>query len=333
MTLAQAAEIGACLLRRPESAEKILGGVASPQEATETDLIFLTDPKYRAALKESKAAACVVEEKWLDYLPKHMEALVSDNPYLAYARIATALFPPHVPAPDAHPLACVDASAVIREDCAIEPFAVIDAGVRVGKGSIVGSHCRIGKGVHIGDRARIGAGCVISCAVIGDDVEMLPGARIGQDGFGFATDRRTGRHVSVPQLGIVRIGHRVSIGSNTTIDRGALGDTIIEDDARIDNLVQIGHNVRIGKGAVIVAQVGVAGSSHVGAYAQLGGQVGVAGHLRIGEGARVAAQSGVATDLAPGAAYGGAPAEPIVRWHRKNSWLTRMATQKRKQDE
>ena len=330
LTLAEAAAIGQCTLDDGDLGAREISGVAAPSSATSNDLAFLSDLKYRDALRESKAAACVIEEKWRDYVPQGMAALFSSNPYHSYALIATALFPTAKTTGTVHPSAVIDATAIIGAHSDVGAFVTVDSDVHIGEGASIAPNVHIGKGVHIGKNVRIAAGCTISHAIIGDDVEILPGARIGQEGFGFATDTATGRHVSMPQLGIVRIGHRVSVGANTTVDRGALGDTIIEDDARLDNLVQIGHNVRIGKGAIVVAQVGIAGSARIGAYAMLGGQVGVAGHLTIGDKAKIAAQSGVATDLEPNGAYGGAPAEPLKRWHRKNFWLSRMALSDKK---
>jgi UDP-3-O-[3-hydroxymyristoyl] glucosamine N-acyltransferase len=194
---------------------------------------------------------------------------------------------------------------------------VIEDGVEIEEGSVIGSNSYIGHNVKIGKGVRIDTNVTITNSIIGSSVVILPGARIGQDGFGFATHQ--GKHRKIFHTGRVIIEDDVEIGSNTTIDRGALKDTIIRKGARLDNLVQVAHNVNIGEGSILVSQVGVAGSTHVGKYCAFGGQAGFAGHLKIADGVRVGGQAGVQHDIdEPGATYFGTPASPIRDWQKQN---------------
>jgi UDP-3-O-[3-hydroxymyristoyl] glucosamine N-acyltransferase len=200
---------------------------------------------------------------------------------------------------------------------------VIEDGVVIGNNSSIDHNSVIKRNVVIGNNTKIASNVTISHSVIGNNVIIHPGTRIGQDGFGFASDH-TG-HLKVPQLGIVKIGDFVEIGANTTIDRGSAQDTIIGDMCQIDNLVQLGHNVQLGKACVIVAQVGIAGSTKLGDFVILGGQVGVAGHLKIGNQVQVAAQSGIAQNIEDKQIMGGSPAVPIRQWHKQTFCLKKLA--------
>jgi UDP-3-O-[3-hydroxymyristoyl] glucosamine N-acyltransferase len=255
-----------------------------------------------------------------------MALLTSEAPYKSYA-VAAAMFHPRAePVPGVHQAAVVDASAAVADGCRIEAGAVVGEHAQIGARCLIGANAVIGPGVEIGEDSRIGPGATVSHSLIGSRVSIYPGARLGQDGFGFAPDPKG--HVKVPQLGRVVIEDDVEIGANTTIDRGAGPDTVIGQGCWIDNLVQIAHNVQLGRGCVIVAQVGISGSTKIGDFVQIGGQAGLTGHLTIGTGARIAAQAGIMRDIEPGATYGGSPAVPVRIWHRQSAALARLAKSK-----
>ncbi|MCD8526176.1 MAG: UDP-3-O-(3-hydroxymyristoyl)glucosamine N-acyltransferase, partial [Alphaproteobacteria bacterium] len=221
------------------------------------------------------------------------------------------------------PQAVIHPSATIGKGSHVEALAVIEAGVQVGEGAFIESGAIIKKNVCIGTHAKIGSNAVISHAAIGDYVSIYRGVCIGQDGFGFAID--PAGYVKVPQLGRVIIGDHVEIGANTTIDRGAGPDTVIGSGTWIDNLVQIGHNVKIGRGCIIVSQAGISGSTEVEDYVAIGGQAGITGHLKIGKAAKVAAQAGVMRDVPPGETVLGAPAMPSRQFMRQVAALGKLA--------
>lgn len=296
----------------------------SPIEtAKETQLSFLISAKYLTSFKNSKAGFCFVNEKFADKAPDSMIALVHNNPYKAYAIIASKFYENKVILGNIANNAIISKSSKIGNNCYIGNFVVIEDNVIIGDNCYIDHNTVIKKSVVIGNSVRIASNVTISHAVIGDDVIIHPGAKIGQDGFGFASDS-TG-HLKVPQLGLVKIGNKVEIGANTTIDRGSSQDTVIADMVQIDNLVQLGHNVKIGKASVIVAQVGIAGSTKIGDFSVLGGQVGVSGHLNIGSGVQVAAQSGVTKDIDNGQVMGGYPAVPVRQWHRQTATLAKIS--------
>lgn len=297
--------------------------VTSLQKADKNDLSFLISNKYLEVYKESQAGFCFVQEKFSYLTPSSMIPLLHDNPYKAYAIAASMFYPAKESNGMLSKSAIISEKATIGKNCQIGNFVVIEDGVRIGDNSIIDHNSVIKENVEIGNNAKIASNVTISHAVIGNNVIIHPGVRIGQDGFGFASDH-TG-HLKVPQLGIVKIGNFVEIGANSCIDRGSAQDTEINDMCQIDNLVQLGHNVKMGKACVIVAQVGVAGSSKLGNFVVLGGQVGVAGHLEIGDQVQVAAQSGIAQNIEAKQIVGGSPAVPIRKWHRQNFYLQQLA--------
>ena len=280
---------------------------------------------------ERAAAEGMISMVWgggyAEKAPAGMALLLTDDPYRAYARIA-ALFHP-LPTPRAG----LDPTAVIDETAVIDPSCRVDAGAVVGPGATIGPRCHLSAHAVIGPNVVLGSDCIVGpsaalvYAIIGARVVIHTGVRIGQDGFGFALGAEG--HLKVPQLGRVVIGDDVEIGANTTIDRGTGPDTVIGAGTKIDNLVQIAHNVRLGRGCVVVAQVGISGSTTVGDFAMIGGQAGLTGHLDIGAGARIAAQAGVMADVDPGAAVGGSPSRPIREWMRGVAIVQRMVRKRR----
>lgn len=322
LTLQKLADITGAKLADPSTGSKTVSDVAPLDKAGAYDISFLDNPRYRESFIASKAGACVIAPKMLDAAPKGTALLLSDTPYKAYALIAQAFYPDEFPAAQIADGAHVHKNAQIGNGCIIDAGAVVHDGAQIGAGTWIESNAVIGRGVVIGRQCRIGANASISHAMIGDAVRLYPGVRVGQDGFGFAPDPKG--HVKVPQLGRVIIEDHVEIGANSCIDRGAGPDTIIGAGTWIDNLVQIGHNVKIGKGCILIAQSGVAGSTVLEDYAVLAAQAGVAGHLRIGMGARIGAQSGVMRDVPAGEEQLGAPAVPVKEFMRQVVALKRL---------
>ncbi len=312
--------------------ELLLTDVASLKDALPDKLSFLDNRKYVADLETTGAGAVILAPELAERAPHAKTLLVHAEPYKAYARLAQ-LF---------HPLrgnlstgisskASVDPAATIGEGCLIEAGAIIAADVKIGERVRIGANTVIERSVEIGDDCSIGACASLTHCLIGKRVRILPGARIGQEGFGFAIDAKG--HIRIPQLGRVIVEDDVEIGANTTIDRGAGPDTVVGRGSMIDNLVQIGHNVVIGPGCVIVAQVGISGSSRLEAGVALGGQAGVAGHLTLGRGSQVAAQSGIMRDIKPGERMMGYPAVTARQFFRQLAWIERAAGLKKRAEE
>lgn len=326
MTLGQLAEMSGATLSDESAAARQVIDVAALSDATEQHLSFLDNKKYAAHFKTTKAGACFVRPEMVEHAPQGLVCLITKNPYRAYALAAQAFYPqPNVTAFVA-PSAIVDASATVGADCHIGHGAVIGANVVLGARCRIGARAVIEDGVTIGDDTTIGANVYLTHAVIGNKVTIYPGAVIGRPGFGFAMD--SSGFVSVPQLGRVLVEDGVEIGANATIDRGAGPDTIIGQGTRIDNLVQIGHNVQTGRNCVIVAQTGISGSTRLGDFVMTGGQAGLAGHLSIGAGAKIAAQSGIMRDVPAGAELMGTPAVPIKQFMRQVAILSKMTDRK-----
>lgn len=293
--------------------EKLLLGVATLNKAHQQQISFFHNAKYKDALFASQAGLILLDVKNASLVPDK-PTLIVDNPYYRYAQLLLAFYS-HLPVKP-------DTSAVIPATVSIGKGSIIGSGVILGEGVVIGNNVVIGDGVVIGSNSHISDNVTIECAILGAEVMVHSGARIGQPGFGFAPSRAG--VLPVLQIGAVRIGNRVRVGANTCIDRGALEDTIIGDDTKIDNLVQIAHNVVIGRNCFIAAQTGIAGSTTIGDFVMLGGQVGIAGHLEIGSQVNVAAQSGVIADVEAGMKMGGYPALPIMDWHRITAKLKQL---------
>ena len=300
--------------------------VAPLGQAGAHDITFLDNLKYKDDLKTTKAGACIIAPQMVEHAPKGVRLLVTKNPYKFYALTAQKFYPADYPKPDISAHAHVHDSAEIAEGCIIGAGVVIEEGVKLAEGVWIEPNTVIGRNVEIGANVRIGANVTLSHCIIGAGSRIYTGARIGQDGFGFAID--PAGHVKVPQLGRVMIGDHVEIGANSCIDRGAGPDTIIGDGAWIDNLVQIAHNVKIGRGCVIVSQVGIAGSTELEDFVVCAGQVGISGHLKIGQGSRIAAQSGIMQNVPAGSELMGSPAVPIKDHLKQHATLKRLIKRK-----
>lgn len=312
-----------------EHKDKLIHEVKSLEEAGEKSLTFLTNKKYMAEFKNSKARACLVPLSFTETPDSEMILLKTSNPYHAYSVILDMFYKPDKDTPaKISPTAYISPSAKIGKNCYIGHNVVIEDKAEIGDDCTIESGSFIDFKVKIGNRARIDSNVSISYSVIGDDFVVLSGARIGQDGFGFSTEK--GVHKKIRHIGRVIIGDDVEVGANSTIDRGSMNDTIIEELCRIDNLVQIGHNAHIKKGTILVAQVGVAGSSTIGAYCALGGQVGVAGHVTITDGVQIAGQGGVIQDIKEPGIMGGTPAVPIRDWHKQTIMMKKLIKGKAK---
>ncbi len=280
--------------------------VAPLEAAGPNEISFLDNRKYLTTFFASRAGACVVPPELARRAPPEMALLLTKEPYRGYALIAQAFHPNPTPSGVVDPRAVIDPSARLGAGTEVVAGAFIGPRVEIGKRCLIDANAVIGLGVVLGDDCIVGAHVSLSHCRIGNRVVIYPGARLGQDGFGFAISRKG--FTSVPQLGRVIVGDDVEIGANTTIDRGAGPDTVIGNGCRIDNLVQIGHNVQLGQGCVVVAQVGISGSTRVGDSVMIGGQAGLTGHLCIGSRARIGAQAGVIRDVAANTTVMGTPA-------------------------
>ncbi len=329
-TLQELAECSGAELPEGYDAETTYDDVAAIDIANATQVSFLDNKKYVEAFKKTSAGACFVHPDMAQFAPEGTVCLTARNPYKAYALAAQKFYPDKIPAQSEHaPTAVIHETAEIGDNCLIEANAVIGANVKIGAHCIIKACAVIEEAVEIGESCVIGANATLSHCVLGDRVSIYPGVRIGQRGFGFAID--PAGFVSVPQLGRVIIEDDVEIGANTTIDRGAGPDTVIGAGTRLDNLVQIGHNVKIGKNCVMVAQSGIAGSTEIGDFVMIGGQAGIAGHIEIGSGVRIAGQSGVMKSIPAGQQdYMGSPAVPLKQFMKQTATIGRMVRGKKK---
>jgi UDP-3-O-[3-hydroxymyristoyl] glucosamine N-acyltransferase len=308
--------------------DRSIDNVSSPDRAGPRDLIFLDKAKFLDGLDLCQAAVCLTSERLSSSVPNRMTALHCAEPYRAFIQVARKLFPDAMrpsslfEGTGAVPGAHVHPTARLEDGVTIDPGAVVGPRVEIGARSIIAANAVVGPGVRIGRDCAIGAGAAVMHALIGDRVVIHSGARIGQDGYGYLPGRNGLE--KIPQLGRVIVQDDVEIGTNTTIDRGGIRDTVIGEGSKIDNLVQIGHNVAIGRYCILAGHVGVSGSVTIGDYAMLGGKAGIADHVTIGEGASVTAGSGVMHDIGPGERWGGYPASPAREWMRGVALLRRL---------
>jgi UDP-3-O-[3-hydroxymyristoyl] glucosamine N-acyltransferase len=300
--------------------------VRALDDAGPSDVSFFDNRKYLKALKTTRASAVIVSSEFANRLPAGAAPLISRDPYRAFARSLELFFPDAQHSKAGGGGAAIDESARIEDGAFIETGAIIGPEAQIGRGARIAAGAVIGFRVAIGRDCFVGPGASIMHALIGNRVIIHGGARLGQDGFGFAMG--PSGHYKVRQVGRVIVQDDVEIGANTTIDRGALKDTIIGEGTKIDNLVQIAHNVVIGRHCVIAAQTGISGSTILEDFVAMGGQCGTVGHIRIGTGAQIGAQSGVANDIPRGERWGGYPAKPMSSWAREVALLKRLARRK-----
>ena len=303
-------------------------GVAPLEEAGPGQLSFFANKKYRAAFEASRAGAVVVGPDVA--VAGGRTVLRSENAYLAFARISTLFNPPPVAVPGISPQAAIDPTARVEATAQVGPFVSIGPGAEVGARTILSPGVQLGAGVKVGADCLLHANVVVrERCLIGDRVILQPGCVIGADGFGFATDLvgvgQGPRHFKVPQAGIVAIEDDVEIGANACVDRAALGVTRIGRGTKIDNLVQIAHNVVVGPLSILASQVGISGSTRIGMGVAIWGQAGLVGHIEVGDRANIAAQSGVSRDIAAGERVAGTPATSDVRWARNMAAVERLS--------
>lgn len=298
-----------------------INGISSLENAREGDISFFSDPKLKSLLETTRASALIIPE---DFVFNRLPVLRAKNPYLEFAKLMALFYPPPKFPSGVHPTAIVAESASINFSVHIGAFAFIGERVFIGENTVIMPY------TFIGDDARIGNNCVIyphvtirERVVIGERVIIHSGAVIGSDGFGYVK-KEDGTYFKIPQIGTVVVEDDVEIGANTTVDRATLGETRIERGTKLDNLIQIGHNVKIGENTIIAAQTGIAGSTEIGRGVAMGGQVGIADHLKIGDFTIIAGKTGVGSNIQPNSLIGGYPGMDMRVWRRAQVSLLRL---------
>lgn len=343
LSLAAVAELCGARLTLPGDADggqlagRLISGVATLEAAGPDDLVFCDTLQFARKLSTTGAGACITSERFAAEARPDLPLLIASRPAAAFLAVTRALFPSALrPQPifgqqGVAPGALVHPSARLEMGVTVDPGAVVGPGVEIGAGTVICAGAVIGPQVRIGRNSAVGPGASVIHALLGNNVIIHGGARIGSDGFGYQPG--PSGHQKVPQLGRVVIQDDVEIGANTTVDRGALSDTVIGEGSKIDNLVQIAHNVVIGRHCIVVSQTGISGSTRLGDFVMLGGQVGVVGHVTIGDGAQIAASSNVKGDVPPGVRWGGSPAKPVREWFREVTTLKRLAARRTADDD
>jgi len=309
--------------------ERVVEAIRSLETAGPRDLSFLKDPRYRGQAAASAAGALLVGPSLADAAVLGRDLLVADDPSYALARLLTVLHPEERREPGVHPTAILEPGCAVDPEAHVGPYAVIGAGSRIGAGAAVlafvavGRDCAVGEGAVLHPHAVLYDGTEVGARSI-----VHAGVVLGADGFGYAT--HGGAHHKVPQIGRVVLESDVEVGANTTIDRAALGETRIGAGTKIDNLVQVGHNVRVGRHCILCGQAGIAGSARLGDGVVLAGQSGVSGHIELGDGVQVAAKSAALSSLAPGAVVAGIPAVEMRKWRRQTVLLARLEEMSRR---
>src|SRR5215212_2589309 len=328
LTAREIAALTGAVARQGVDPDRHISGIAPLDRAAPSELTFMQSPKYVSQFVATRAGICLTTEKFAAQAPSRVAVLVTPAPYRAFVAVAQALYPGAMrpsslfEASGVSPSALVHPSARLESNIVIDPAAVIGPRAEIGSGTVIAPTAVIGPEVRIGRNCVIGAGSTIVHALIGDRVIIHPGVRIGQDGFGFVPG--AAGHGKVPQVGRVIVQDGVEIGANTTVDRGAIRDTVVGEGTKIDNLVQIAHNVEIGRHCVLAAFTGISGSCSIGDYVMMGGRVGVTDNVTIGAGAMIAAGSGIMSDIPAGEKWGGSPAQPAREWLKSSAAFRRL---------
>ncbi|HZP77116.1 MAG TPA: UDP-3-O-(3-hydroxymyristoyl)glucosamine N-acyltransferase [Pseudolabrys sp.] len=329
LTIREIVELTGAAIAADAKSDLRITGIAALDIAGPGDLTFLDNAKYADQLATTRAGACLLAERFAARAPAHVVSLRIREPYRAFVAVSRAMFPAALrpsslfEAEGTSAGAFVHPTARLESGVIVDPGAVVGPRAEIGAGTVIAATCVVGADVRIGRNCAIGSGVTLANALVGDCVIIHPGCSIGQDGFGFVMGAKG--HQKIPQVGRVIIQDDVEIGAGTTIDRGAIRDTVIGEGTKIDNLVQVGHNVSIGRHCVLVAQTGISGSVTLEDFVVLGARVGVNNHVTIGEGAQIAATSIVHGDVPAGARWGGTPAKPAKQWFREMLTLERLA--------
>jgi len=304
-----------------ETPDHLITGVNTLADASANEASFLSNKRYKGELDSTSAAVVLLSSD--QETPEGLGVIRVKDPYLAFAKLQRFFHPRAKAEGQRHASAVIDASAQVATDVDVGPNAVIGAGASIGAATIIGAGCVIGENTQIGSACTLNANSVVAHnCTLGNKVILQPGAIVGADGFGYAW--AGDRFLKIPQVGRVIIGDDVEIGANATVDRGAIGDTVVEQGVKLDNLVQIAHNVHVGAYTVMASQVGISGSTKIGKGCQFGGQSGSAGHLEIGDGCKLAGQSGVIGDLEAGGVYAGTPAIPHRLWLKASALMIKL---------
>lgn len=328
MTVAEIAALTGAVPAADHHADRRIRSIASLERAGAEDATYCESRRFSEKLKATRAGACFVRAGEMPLVPPETVALVTGDPHRAYTVLGRHLYPAALkPRPIGgaglvSPHAYVDPAARLEEGVTVDPFAVIGSGAEIGRDAVIGAGAAVGPGVRIGRGSVVSPSVTIINALLGDRVVLHPGVRIGQDGFGFIPGG-TG-HLKVPHTGRVIIQDDVEIGANSTVDRGSNRDTVLGEGTKVDNLVQIGHNVLIGRHCLIAGNVGISGSATIGDFVMIGGGVGVRDNVTIGSGAKIAGASQVGSDVPAGETWGGYPAIPVEKWQQERKAFYRL---------